>query len=70
MDGDKDGILERSTLGVSLGTPDGLVLGTNEGIIIGSTYGGMLGPSLGTADGIDKTADGNLEGSSVGIPLG
>ena len=51
MDGDKDGILERSTLRVSLGTPDGLVLGTDEDIILGSTDGDMLGPSFGSKEG-------------------
>ena len=52
MDRDKDGILEGTTLGVSLVVPDGLALGTNEGIILGSTDGDMLSPSLQAADGI------------------
>ena len=34
MDGDKDGILQKSKVKVSLGTPDVIVIGTDEDIIL------------------------------------
>ena len=44
-------MLEGTTLGVSLCTPDGLVLGADEGIILGPTDGELFVSVLGAADG-------------------
>ena len=67
MDGDKDGILEGSTLRVSFSTPNGIVIGTGKGIILGFNDVELLGSTLGPADGITLGLD---EESELNYPDG
>ena len=71
LDGDKYGMLEGSTLGVPLGTPEVILLVTDGGIVLGSMDGEVLVSTLGAANGITPRLDeGTKLGSSVGSSEG